>query len=138
MIIKTENREALEDIILEGLNEHRFAQGHTQSAEAEKFGFEYQEDGKIIGGVTGKIRWDWMYIQYLWVSPLKTGKGLGKELMLKAETFAREKNCVGIHVDTFSYQAPEFYKALGFSEFGRLENYPDTATRIYLQKRLKD
>lgn len=138
MINKTNNLSELEEIILKGLNEHRFAQEQTQSAEAEKFGFEYQENEEIIGGVTGKIRWGWMYIQYLWVSPLKTGKGLGKELMLKAEAFAREKNCVGIHVDTFSYQAPEFYKALGFSEFGRLENYPDTATRIYLQKRLKD
>lgn len=135
-IEETKDLSALEEIVLSGLSEHRKAAGQTTLGEAEKFGFELRENGKIIGGITGKIRWNWLYIQYLWVDTNAAGKGYGKDLVKQAEELARTRGCTGLHVDTFTYQAPDFYKSLGFSEFGRLENYPENEQRIYLQKRL--
>jgi hypothetical protein len=38
-------------------------------------------------------------------------------------------------VDTFSFQAPEFYRKLGFREFGRID-YPPEHQRIFFQKQL--
>ncbi len=51
-----------------------------------------------------------------------------------AETLAREKNCVGIWLDTFDFQAPEFYRQLGFSEFGQVNDYPPGHRRFFFQK----
>jgi hypothetical protein len=42
----------------------------------------------------------------------------------------------GIWLDTFSFQAPEFYKRLGYSEFGRIDGYPENEARLFFVKRL--
>ena len=44
---------------------------------------------------------------------------------------------LGIWLDTFDFQAPEFYKKLGFSQFGEIVDYPPGHSRHYFQKRLK-
>jgi hypothetical protein len=53
-----------------------------------------------------------------------------------AEDLAREKNCVGIWLDTFDFQAPDFYRKHGFSEFGQLQDYPPGHQRLFFHKRL--
>jgi hypothetical protein len=40
------------------------------------------------------------------------------------------------YLDTFSFQAPEFYKKCGHQEFGTLENFPTGHTRYFLTKKL--
>jgi hypothetical protein len=57
--------------------------------------------------------------------------------MTMAEDLANEKRCLGIWLDTFDFQAPEFYKKLGFSQFGEIVDYPPGHSRHYFQKRLK-
>ncbi|MGH8409424.1 MAG: GNAT family N-acetyltransferase, partial [Pseudomonas sp.] len=47
-----------------------------------------------------------------------------------------EKGCAGIWLDTFSFQAPGFYRKLGFSEFGHIAEYPPGHTRHFFQKHL--
>ncbi len=60
----------------------------------------------------------------------------GDPKMEMAEALPREKSCVGIWLDTFDFQAPDFYKRLGFTEFGRLDDFPPGHQRFYLHKRL--
>ena len=78
-----------------------------------------------------------MYIELLSVPEQGRGQGVGSELMTMAESMAKEKNCLGIWLDTFSFQAPEFYKKLGFSQFGEIVDYPPGHRRHYFQKRLR-
>jgi ribosomal protein S18 acetylase RimI-like enzyme len=54
-----------------------------------------------------------------------------------AEDLAREMNCIGIWLDTFDFQAPEFYRRLGFSEFGQIEDHPPGHRRFFMRKRLQ-
>ena len=63
------------------------------------------------------------------------GKGIGCELMGAAEARAVERGCHSAWVDTFSFQAPGFYRKLGYQVFGELD-YPPGHRRIFLQKRL--
>jgi hypothetical protein len=46
-----------------------------------------------------------------------------------------ERGCHSAWLDTFSFQAPEFYPKFGYREFGRLD-YPPDQQRIFFQKRL--
>jgi GNAT superfamily N-acetyltransferase len=107
-------------------------------AGAEKFALLVRdEDGdQVLGGLHGKLLYRWMFIELLAVPEQARGQGLGTRLMAMAEELARDKGCVGIWLDTFDFQAPEFYRALGYSEFARIDDYPPGHSRFFFQKRL--
>jgi hypothetical protein len=52
-----------------------------------------------------------------------------------AEGRAVERGCHSAWVDTFSFQAPGFYRKLGYEVFGELD-YPPEHKRFFLRKRL--
>ena len=62
--------------------------------------------------------------------------GYATTLMLAAEAEARRRGCKQVIVDTFSFQAPEFYKKLHYREFGLLNDFPAGHSRHYLTKAL--
>ena len=64
------------------------------------------------------------------------GQGHATRLMAAAEAYAVEKGCVGVVLDTFSFQARPFYERLGYRVFGQLDDYPPGHTRFYMEKRL--
>ncbi|KAF2391470.1 GNAT family N-acetyltransferase [Pseudomonas frederiksbergensis] len=94
------------------------------------------DNGEILGGLYGRVFYQWLFIELLSVPEEGRGLGLGSKLMQMAEELALEKKCVGIWLDTFSFQAPEFYKKLGYSEFGQIVDYPPGHKRHFFQKRL--
>ena len=107
-------------------------------AGAEKFALLIRDEhsDEVLGGLYGRLLYRWMFIELLAVPELARGQGLGSRLMDMAENLAREKHCVGIWLDTFDFQAPEFYRQLGFSEFGQVNDYPPGHRRFFFQKRL--
>lgn len=92
----------------------------------------------VVGGVLGHTLFRWMYIAKLWVHETHRGDGAGRALMEAAESLARERRCIGMHLDTFEYQARPFYERLGFELFGTLEGYPPGYRQHFLAKRLLD
>jgi ribosomal protein S18 acetylase RimI-like enzyme len=102
----------------------------------EPLAFEVREDGRWLGGLSGRITQGWLYIELLGVAPEARGRGIGRRLMAEAEHAARERGCEGIFLDTYSFQAPAFYARLGFTEFGRIPGYPPGHARIFLARRL--
>jgi ribosomal protein S18 acetylase RimI-like enzyme len=56
--------------------------------------------------------------------------------MHAAEAEARRRGLTGIWLDTWTFQAPGFYRKLGFAEVGRIPNYPPGHDRIFFMKRL--
>ncbi len=77
-----------------------------------------------------------MFIQFVSVAADLRGQGLGRMLMQEAEDWAREQGLGGMWLDTFAFQAPDFYRALGFVEFGTIEDHPSGSRRLFFQKRL--
>lgn len=92
--------------------------------------------GGWIGGINGLIHWRWLYVAQFFIAPDWRGRGLGRALLVEAEKLAREKDCVGIYLDTFSPRALAFYRANGFAVAGRIENFPPGAARTFLSKPL--
>lgn len=94
------------------------------------------ESGEILGGLHGRVFYRWLYIDLLSVPEQGRGQGIGSKLMQMAEDLAREKDCIGVWLDTFDFQAPAFYRKLGYSELGQIADYPPGHTRFFFQKRL--
>jgi GNAT superfamily N-acetyltransferase len=127
-----------QQVILNGLiqynvskTEGRFAPPFFSFVQAVK-----DDHGQTIGGLTAKITYGWLHIDLLHLPESSRGQGIGSQLMAHAEAVARDKRCIGIPLDTMSFQAPEFYATLGYIEYGRLDDYPPGHTRYFLHKRL--
>jgi GNAT superfamily N-acetyltransferase len=116
---------------LEAFNERRWPQ-HPRWLPLAVF---VRNEGKVVAGLAGETYCGWLFIKYLWVSEGLRGRGVGRELMARAEARARDRGCHSAWLDTFSFQAPGFYKKLGYEEFGRLD-YPPDHCRHFMRKRL--
>lgn len=103
----------------------------------EQMSFIVRSDGgEIIGGLTATGFWRHLHIDFLWVDPAWRGKRIAEKLMAQAEVYARSKGHRLMIVDTLSFQAPEFYKKQGFTEFGVLADFPEGHSHHYYEKRL--
>lgn len=94
------------------------------------------ESGARVGGLWGRYSYGWLFVEYLAVPEAYRGADHGTALMARAEKIAREQGCVGIWLDTFSFQARGFYEKLGFTLFGQIDDFPPGHQRFFLQKRL--
>jgi GNAT superfamily N-acetyltransferase len=97
---------------------------------------KHPETDVIDGGLTARIGFGWMFVELLFVPERLRGQGIGRQLMEQAEVVARERGCIGIHLDTFTFQAPGFYQKLGYAVLGEIANYPPGSSRFFLYKQL--
>ncbi len=102
----------------------------------QPFAIHITEGDEVTGGIVGMANFDWLIVQYLFVPDTMRGQGVGTRLMADAERFAREHGCIGVWLDTFSFQARPFYEKLGYSVFGEIEDHPRGLSRYFLSKRL--
>ena len=104
----------------------------------EEFAFFLRgAEGRIAGGLVGQVYAGWLFIRFLSLdAPLRRLR-LGAGLIAAAEDRARAAGCHSAFVDTFSFQAPDFYRKQGYAEFARLP-YPPKGERIWLRKRLTE
>jgi GNAT superfamily N-acetyltransferase len=93
-------------------------------------------DGDVVGGVIAQTYWDWLYIDLMWVREDQRGRGYGSRLLTLVEDEARKRGARHVHLDTFSFQAPDFYLRHGYQTFGVLDDYPNGHQRFYLTKAL--
>jgi ribosomal protein S18 acetylase RimI-like enzyme len=92
------------------------------------------EGGGILGGLIGELHWEWLRIEILAVAEHLRGQGWGRSLVAEAERIAISSGCRQAWVDTFSFQAPDFYRRLGYRVFGELPDYPSGQVRYFMAK----
>ena len=90
----------------------------------------------VLGGVIAAVYWDWLYINLMWLREDLRGQGYGGRLLAQVEAEARRRGARHAYLDTFSFQAPEFYKKYGYRVFGQLADFPAGHTRYFLSKEL--
>ncbi len=91
---------------------------------------------RTVGGAYGGTAYGWAFVEVLFVPEEVRGQGYGSRLIAAVETLARERGCLGVWLDTFAFQAPGFYRSLGFVAFGEVPDHPPGSRRIFLLKRL--
>ena len=123
------------DAVRDRLSAHAEQARPGANYQAVGFLLEDPQSGEVIGGLTGYALYDWLFVQFLAVPEELRGQGHGRRLMEEAEAWAREKGLTGMWLDTFAFQAPEFYEKLGFSVFGTIEDHPHGSRRLFFSKR---
>jgi ribosomal protein S18 acetylase RimI-like enzyme len=121
-------------LVIKELQKH--IRGAVGRVDYKPLAITVRERGQIVGGLVARMFLGWLFIELLWVSDQRRQRGLGRSLMQKAESEARKRGIRNAYLDTFSFQAPGFYKKLGYREFGKLKNFPAGHTRHWMTKAL--
>ncbi len=140
------NKERQDDIIAR-LND--WNRSHTPNHEANSDGrfaveqiqvFAFDPEGNLVGGLIGQTHSlrEWLAVNILFVDESCRGRGLGRELMKRAEDEAYRRGCRHAMVATGIHQAPGFYEKLGYTRYGTLENFPPGVTFCWYAKRLAE
>lgn len=90
--------------------------------------------GAMVGGVMAEFYWDWMFVAQLWIHADLRGQGYGQRLLALVEDEARERGIARAYIQTFSFQAKDFYARYGYRVVGALEDYPPGETFYWLRK----
>ncbi|HNZ02363.1 MAG TPA: GNAT family N-acetyltransferase, partial [Anaerolineaceae bacterium] len=123
------------EIIGGGIQEYNIQQ--TWDDHARSLCFVLQgPDREIVGGVIGATYWEWLHVDLMWLREDHRGRGYGHQLLEMAEVEARKRGARYAYLDTFDFQAPEFYKKYGYEVFGVLEDFPSGHTRYFMKKQL--
>ncbi|HET7068585.1 MAG TPA: GNAT family N-acetyltransferase [Nocardioides sp.] len=137
---------AREDELTDHLVEHnreaspavrrRFEPGNLRASPVQAFAID--ETGELLGGCVGHIEvvWHWLTVDTMWVDPRYRGRGLGTGLLEAVEDQARTRGCRWAKLNTWEFQAPDFYGRLGYHVYGREVDYPPGHTNHLMRREL--
>jgi GNAT superfamily N-acetyltransferase len=103
---------------------YNIAQAHIDKGQDLAI-FVRDTQDQLVAGIVGRTWGQCLEINYLWVHHDLRGQGYGKRLVQTLEQEAQTQGCCTAAVDTYSFQAPEFYQRLGYKVFGSVDGYPD-------------
>ena len=108
-----------------------------ETAESEPLNLYVEDEhGQLLAGLVAETFGNWLEIEYLFVKEELRGQGIGSQLLQQAESEAKKRNCRLAFVNTYQFQAPDFYQKHGYQEVFTLKDYPCTGQRHYYQKEL--
>jgi len=100
--------------------------------------FLKNDSGKVFGGIQAFQDRESVYIDVLWVEESHQKQGYGSKLLSAAEREATENGCIFSLVDTWDFQAEQFYLKNGYERIGEIKNYWHGHSKIFLRKKLRD
>ena len=96
-----------------------------------------ESSGELVAGLSG---WTWgtcAGIGMVWVREDSRKEGWGGRMLEAAEELARDRGCRQLLVSSFTFQAPDFYRRNGYTEFARSEGLPvEGAADVHFVKAL--
>jgi GNAT superfamily N-acetyltransferase len=137
-IIKESTREEY-DFVDNGIVEYNLSQvPYTQEPAFISINRVIKDkNGEVLAGINSKLYcWKCLYVDVLWVKEGFRKEGYGSILLKEIESVAKEKGCKLMHLDTFDFQAKDFYIKHGYEVFGVLDDCPIEHKRYYLKKNL--
>ncbi|MCZ4293482.1 GNAT family N-acetyltransferase [Vibrio sinaloensis] len=127
----------IKDVIYSGLKS--FNMRHLPDEDIQTLACYVEDDqGNFAGGLTGEIYTNTLFVEFLWVDDQHRDSGIGSMLMARVESEAKAFGVTDMYLDTYSFQAPNFYAKLGFKEMGRYKGFPTVGVdKIFLQKKIQ-
>lgn len=100
--------------------------------------FLKNDQGQVFGGIQAFIGSESIYIDTLWVEKDLQNQGYGTKLLEAAEHEAKKNGCIFSLVDTWDFQAEEFYLSKGYQRINELKSYWLGHSKIFLRKNIQD
>ena len=101
---------------------------HFEPVDEKPLGIFYDDDAGVRrAGLTGKLFGNWLLIDLLWVEDSLRSQGVGSSLLQAAEDAARDYGAKRVFLNTFRFQAPDFYLKHGLLHL--LSILPERAER---------
>ena len=136
MQLRLENTESQKSQIIGDLI-RSYNRSKREVAESEPLNLYVEDEyGEIMAGLVAETFGNWLEIEYLFVKDDLRGQGIGSQLLQRAESEAKNRNCRYVFVNTYQFQAPAFYQKHDYQEVFTLKDYPCTGQRHYYQKEL--
>jgi len=88
----------------------------------ERYQYVFEENGAVIGYVSGITEHKWFYLTDLWVEESYRRQGLGTRLLNMIEQKASDVGMEHIYLWTSGFINPLFYEKLGYIRFTVLED----------------
>ena len=109
----------------------------TQNELFVDLSYKIESQGKIIAGIIARMYcWNVVYIDSLWVDDLYKNQHIGTRMLQQVESVSKKMGAYLIHLDTFDFQARDFYEKHGYTVFGKLDDCPRHHCRYFLRKDL--
>ncbi|WP_223555683.1 MULTISPECIES: GNAT family N-acetyltransferase [Lysinibacillus] len=89
-----------------------------------------------IGGITAEVYWGWVEINKFWFCKEYRGKGIGGQLLAKAEETAKQMGATKALLTTYEFQARTFYEVRGYQVVGEIKDYPPGSSYYTMIKHL--
>lgn len=135
MIIQTGYNDQLKAFIADVLDSHALMATGTIGF-GDLIAFQAIEDDKLVGVVVVQQVFCALQIKFLAVASDYRRHGIGHQLVQRALEYAYQAKCNVAFVETFNYQARDFYLKMGFHlEFTR-ESYGQGIEYHYLKHTL--
>ncbi|UUX49323.1 GNAT family N-acetyltransferase [Nisaea acidiphila] len=90
-------------------------------------------DNGLRGGAGARVNLGVVEVSTLWLDGELRGGGTGRHIVDAVIAEGRRLGASRILLDTYDFQARDFYEALGFTVFGTLD-YPSGNSRFYLSR----
>lgn len=130
--------EALEKTLLGNLRTETLQRTEGLPKTKQCFYFFLKDDaGNVTAGIFAETKGLWLHIRYLWVAEDLRRRGIGTRLLEAALEEGHRRGCRSAHLETYSWEAPDFYRKNGFQEFGRLEGIYGRFDFFYFRKAIK-
>ena len=94
--------------------------------------------GAVVGGAVGRRWGGCCELQQLWVDPAYRSRGIGSKLVRLFEDRAAEHGCHTFYLETFSFQAPAFYRSLGYRAAAEIGGFPGGIIKYLMLRRKGD
>lgn len=137
IVVQSEATNKVADQAEDLLQAHAVAAGHpfdgTPLSLTAAFSDSLEEPLGYLEGVSMQGRF---YLSRLAVYDAARGQGVGTLLMSQAEQIAYERGDAEFILDTWSFQAEEFYAELGYDVIARLPDLPNGAGKVWMSKKL--
>lgn len=136
--VLTNSKPSPEDkkVIVDGMLAYHANQGHPRKKRDFLTILIKDKKNSVLGGIIVTFLWNGMEIETLWTDESIRGKGYGTKLVEMVEEEALKKGCSIAYTNTFTWQAPEFYEKLGYTLYGKLDNFPKGNSLSYFYKEL--
>lgn len=98
--------------------------------------FGAYNNGKLIGGAVGSIKYGWYFLAELWVDEKFRNNDVGTSLIKKIEEEVKANNALGIRTETWDFQARGFYEKNGFKVYAEFKDCPPGTIEYFLSKKV--